>query len=312
MWVIAEAQQPVRVARIGVLSPADPASEPSLRFEAFRRELRERGWLEGQNIVIEWRSAEGRNDRLPDLAAELVRLKVDVIFAVNTPATQAAQHATSTVPIVFTGVANVTATRLVGSLARPGGNVTGVTTMSGELCGKRLELMKAVLPKVTRVAVLWNARNEGAAASFREIEVAGLQLALRIQNVGVSGPDEIQGALEAAARGRAGALVLIDDVVISSHRQQILELAAKSRLPVVSIYRDFADVGGLLAYGPSAPGMYQRAAYFIDKILKGAKPIDLPVEQPSEFELVINLRTAKALGLTMPPSLVRRADHVIQ
>jgi ABC-type uncharacterized transport system substrate-binding protein len=309
----AEAQQPVRVARIGVLSPGDPLSEPSPRFEAFRRELRERGWVEGQNIAIEWRFAEGKNDRLPDLAAELIRLKVNVIFAINTPATLAARNATRTVPVVFTGVgASPTTARLVGSLARPGGNITGVTTVSGEMSGKRLELMKEVLPTVTRVAVLWHAPNAGAAAILKDIEVASVRLGLHIQNVGVPGPKEIRSAFEAATRERAGALVLIDDMLISSHRGRILEFAGQTRLPVISIYSDFAEAGGLLAYGPKASDTYQRAAYFIDRILKGAKPADLPVEQSSTFELVINLKTAKALGLTIPPSLLQRADQVIE
>jgi putative ABC transport system substrate-binding protein len=313
MWVAAEAQQPGRVARIGVLSPGDPLSEPSARFEAFRQELRERGWVEGQNIAIEWRFAGGKNDRLPDLAAELIRLKVDVIFAINTPATQAARNAISTVPIVFTGVgASPTVTQLVDSLARPGGNITGITTVSGEMSGKRLELMKEVLPKVRRVAVLWHAPNAGAAAIFKDIEAAAVRLGLRIQNVGVPGPNEIRNAFDAATRERAGALVLIDDMLISSHRGRILELAGKNRLPVISIYSDFVEAGGLIAYGPKASDTYQRAAYFIDRILKGVKPGDLPVEQSSTFELVINLKAAKTLGLTVPPSPLLRADRLIE
>ncbi len=307
-----EGQQSARVARVGVLSPGDPLSEPSPRFEAFRRELRERGWVEGQNIAIEWRF-EGKNDRLPGLAADLIRLKIDVIFAINTPATQAAKNATRTVPVVFTGVgASPTTARLVGSLARPGGNITGVTTVSGEMSGKRLELMKAVLPTVTRVAVLWHAPNAGAAAILKDIEGASVPLGLHIQNVGVRGPNEIRSAFEAATRERAGALVLIDDMLISSHRGRILEFAGQTRLPVISIYSDFAEAGGLLAYGPKASDTYRRAAYFVDRILKGAKPADLPVEQSSTFELVINLKTAKALGLTIPQSLLQRADQVIE
>jgi ABC-type uncharacterized transport system substrate-binding protein len=312
VWAAAEAQQPVRLARIGVLSPGDPPSEASPRFEAFRRELRERGWVEGQNVAMEWRFAGGKNDRLRHLAAELIQLKVDVIFAINTPATLAARDVTSTVPIVFTGVgADPTANRLVGSLARPGANITGITTVSGEMSGKRLALMKEVLPTVTRIAVLWHAPNAGAAAILRQIEDAAGRLAFSLQNVGVPGPNEIPGALEAAIRERAGALVLIDDMLITSHRRRILELAGQHRLPVISIYGDFAEAGGLLAYGPKASDTYQRAAYFVDRILNGVKPGELPVEQSSTFELVINLKAAKALGLTIPPSLLLRADRVI-
>jgi ABC-type uncharacterized transport system substrate-binding protein len=307
------AEQAGRTMRIGVLSPGERSSEASPRFDAFRQELHQRGWVEGQNIAIEWRFAGGRAHRLPDLAAELIRLNVDVIFAINTPATLAARDATKTIPVVFTGVgASPTTARLVGSLARPGGHVTGVTTVSGEMSGKRLEFMKEVLPTVTRVAVLWHAPNAGAAAIFKDIEAASERLRLHVQNVGVSAPNEIPSAVEAARRERAGALVLIDDILISSHRRRILEFAEQKRLPVISIYSDFAEAGGLLAYGPKASDTYRRAAYFIDRILKGAKPADLPVEQSSTFELVINLKTAKALGLTIPSSLLQRADQVIE
>lgn len=261
---------------------------------------------------MEWRFAGGKNDRLRHLAAELIQLKVDVIFAINTPATLAARDVTSTVPIVFTGVgADPTANRLVGSLARPGANITGITTVSGEMSGKRLELMKEVLPGVARIAVLWHAPNAGAAAILRQIEDAAGRLAFSVQNVGVPGPNEIPGALEAATRDRASALVLIDDMLITSHRGRILELAGQHRLPVISIYSDFAEAGGLLAYGPKASDTYQRAAYFVDRILKGVKPGELPVEQSSTFELVINRKAAKALGLTVPRSLLLSADRVI-
>jgi putative tryptophan/tyrosine transport system substrate-binding protein len=313
VWAAAEAQQPVRFARIGVLSPGDPLSEASPRFEAFRGELRERGWVEGQNVAMEWRFAGGNNDRLSHLAAELIQLKVDVIFAINTPATLAARNVTSTIPIVFTGVgADPTANRLVGSLARPGANITGVTTVSGEMSGKRLQLMKEVLPTVTRIAVLWHAPNAGAAAILKQIEDAAGRLALSVHNVGVPGPNAIPGAVEAATRNRAGALVLIDDMLITSHRRRILDLAGQNRLAVISIYSDFAEAGGLLAYGPKASDTYQRAAYFVDRILKGVKPSELPVEQSSTFELVVNLKAAKALGVTVPPSLLLRSDRAIE
>jgi ABC-type uncharacterized transport system substrate-binding protein len=261
---------------------------------------------------VEWRFAGGKNDRLRHLAAELIQHKVDVIFAISTPATLAARDVTSTIPIVFTGVgANPTANRLVASLAQPGANITGITTVSGEMSGKRLELMKEALPAVARIAVLWHAPNAGAAAIVRQIEDAAGRLAFSVQDVGVPGPNEIPKALEAATRDGAGALVLIDDMLITSYRRRILELAGQHRLPVISIYSDFAEAGGLLAYGPKASDTYQRAAYFVDKILNGVKPGELPVEQSATFELVINRRAAKALGLTLPPSVLLRADRVI-
>jgi putative ABC transport system substrate-binding protein len=309
---VVEAQRAVTIARVGVLSPADPPSGPSSRFDALRRGLRERGWVERQNIAIEWRFAKGIPDRLPKLAAELARLKVDVILTINTPATQAAKSVTSTVPIVFNAIASTTAAQLVTSLAHPGGNLTGITTISAEMSGKRLELMKEALPRIKRAAVLWNARNEGAEANFRQADAVAARLGLQIQDVRVSGPNDLRGAFEAATKRRAEAILLIDDVLLSSYRASILELAQKHRLPVISIYRDFADAGGFVAYGPSAPDTYYRCAYFIDRILKGAKPADLPVEQPTKFELVINLKTAKALGLTIPPSVLLRADELIQ
>jgi putative ABC transport system substrate-binding protein len=246
------------------------------------------------------------------LAAELVRLKVDVIFTINTPATQAAKNATSTIPIVFNAIASTTATQLVSSLSHPGGNLTGITTISAKMSGKRLELMKEALPRIMRVAVLWDARNEGGAANLRQLEAESVLLGLRIQDVGVAGPNELRGAFEAATRGRAEAIVLVDDVLLSSHRASIVELARKHRLPVISIYGDFAEAGALISYGPNAPDTYRHCAYFIDKILKGAKPADLPVEQPVKFDLVVNRATAKALGLTIPPSLLLRADQIIE
>ena len=287
-------------------------SGPRPGFDAFRRGLRELGYIEGQNIDIEWRFAEGKDDRLPDLAAELVRLKVDVILTINTPATRAAKNATSTIPIVFTAVADSAAAKVVASLARPGGNLTGLTTLVAETSGKRLELLKEALPKVSRAAVLWNSSSEGAAFVFEALEAASRQLGVKLQDVGVRGPTEIERAFEAATKGSAGALLVIDDQVITSHRKRILDLAGKRRLPVVSLYRDFVEGGGLLSYGPSATDSFRRAAIYVDKILKGAKPADLPVEQPTKFELVINLKTAKALGLTIPQSVLGRADEVIQ
>ena len=307
----AQAQQGEKVWRLGVLSPGLSPCGPSVRFEAFRRGLRELGYIEGQNIAIEWRFAEGKDDQLPDLAAELVRLQVDVILTINTPATRAAKNATTTIPIVFTAVADSAAAKVVASLARPGGNLTGLTTLVAETSGKRLELLKEALPKVSRAPVLWNSSSEGAGFVFEALQAASRQLGVQLQDVGVRGPTEIERAFETATRGRAGALLVIDDQVITSHLRRILDLAGKRRLPVVSLYRDFVESGGFLSYGPSATDSFRRAAIYVDKILKGAKPADLPIEQPTKFELVINLRTAKVLGLTIPPSLLGRADEVI-
>ncbi len=306
----ADAQPPGKVYRIGVLSPGSLGPSPPI--EAFRQELRDLGYTEGRNMAIEWRFSGGRLDPLPDLAAELVRLKVDVIFAINTPAVQAAKNATGTIPIVMTRVSDPVRTGLVASLARPGGNITGLTQMSPELTGKRLELIKQALPRVSRVALLWNSANTGHTLQVRETGAASRQLGVRIQILGVQGPNELQSAFDAATRERAGALFVIDDLMISSHQTRILELAAKHRLPVISQFREFVEAGGLMAYGPNNDEMFRRAATYVDKILKGAKAADLPVEQPTRFELVVNLRTAKALGLTIPQSILIRADQVIQ
>src|SRR5713226_305631 len=305
---MAEAQQPKKVPRIGVLSPGFPGPSPLL--DAFRQGLRELGYVEGQNIAIEYRFAEAKLERLHDLAAELVRLKVDVILTINTPASQAAKNATKTIPIVFTYVADPAA--LVASLARPGGNITGLTTLAEELSGKRLELLNEALPGISRVAVLWNPASPTNTRVFRETESASRQLGMRLQPLEVRGPDELQNAFKVATRERAGALFVIEDLVMSSHRTRILDLAVKSRLPTASQYREFAEAGGLLSYGANLPDLFRRAATYVDKILKGRKPADLPVEQPMKFEFVINLNTAKQIGLTIPQSVLYRADKVIK
>ena len=306
----ANAQQAGKVPRLGILSPGSPGPSPLL--EAFRQGLRELGYVEARNIVIEWRFAEGRSDRLPDMAAELVRLKVDVIFAMNTPAGQAAKNATGMIPIVMTRVSDPVRIGLVASLAQPGGNVTGLTTISDELSGKRLELLKEALPPASRVALLWNSANTGHAITVNEMEAAAPQLGMQLKILGVRWPKEFQNAFTVATKWGASALMVIDDLMIASHQAQILDLAAKNKLPVISQFREFAEAGGLMAYGPNNDEMFRRAAVYVDKILKGAKPADLPVEQPTKFELVINLKTAKALGLTIPQSILVRADQVIQ
>ena len=304
----ADAQQGAKVPRIGFLSP----SAPSFPSEAFRRGLRDLGYVENQNIVIEYRWAEGQYDRLPDFAAELVRLKVDVIVAVVTQASLAAKNATRTIPIVMVGVSDPVGSGLVATLARPGANITGTSSMTAEVVGKSLELLKEAVPKVSRVAVLWNPANPVFQAQMlRETEVAARALGVQLQILEARGPDELERAFAAMTRERASALLVLGDPTFFLHRARIADLAAKSRLPAMYGFKEFVDAGGLMAYGAHLPDLFRRAATYVDKILKGAKPADLPVEQPTHFELVISLKTAKALGLTIPQSVLIRADQVI-
>src|SRR5216684_282907 len=309
----AEAQPREKVPRVGYLSPGSP-SEPfrRRRFEAFRQGLRELGYVEGQNIAIESRWAEGKYDRYSALAADLVRLKVDVIVAVGGRATQDAQQATRTIPIVMSVVIDPVGSGLVASLARPGGNITGLTIMASDLVGKQLELLKEVVPKVSRVALLSNPANPGSAPQLRQAEAAARALGVGLQLLEARGPQEIDSAFAAMTRERAGALLILPDAIFGNQRRQIAELAAKSRLPSLLGVGEYAEAGGLMTYSANNLDLERRAATFVDKILKGAKPADLPIEQPSKFELIINLKTAKALGLTIPQSLLRRADEVIQ
>jgi len=308
-----EAQQAASLPRIGFLAPAS-LSEPRIQryLQAFRQGLRELGYVEGLNIAIELRWAEGQYDRLPGLAAELVRLKVNVIVADGPPAIQAAKHATETIPIVMAAVADPVAAGFVASLARPGGNITGLSMMLPELVGKQLEMLKEVLPKVSRVALLGNPANPNYASLVRHAQDAARALGVRLQPLQARDPSEIDRAFAAMTIERAGAVILLVDSVLLNHRTRIGDHATRRRLPTVSGQSDSAEAGGLLAYGPSLSDSFRRAATYVDKILKGAKPADLPVEQPTTFELVINLKTAKALGLTIPQSLLLRADRVIQ
>ncbi len=304
------AQQAGKVARIGYLEHGSLTLNPPR--EAFRHQLRELGYVEGQNIVIEYRWAEGRAERLPDLAAELVSLKVDVIVAGGTPAPLAAKHATGTIPIVMAAAGDPVGSGLVASLAKPGGNVTGLSARSPELAGKRLQLLEEVVPGLSRVVVLWNAANPYAALVVRETEAAARMLAVQVQFLEVRGPDDFETALPAVMKGRPDALILVEDPLTFRYRMRVADFAVRNRLPATYGYKEFAEGGGLLTLGPNLADMYRRAALFVDKILKGAKPADLPVEQPTKFELVLNLKTAKALGLTIPPSLLQRADQVIE
>jgi putative ABC transport system substrate-binding protein len=301
-------QSPGKTARIGLLFFV---TSPSLD-EAFRQGLRELGYVEGQNIAIEYRSAEGKVERLPGLAAELVRLKVDVIVAASPPATEAAKRATSTIPIVFTVSGDPVAEGLVASLARPGGNITGLATISPALVGKQLEMLKGVVPKASRMAILQNPSNQGHPRAVRQAEDAARVLGVRLQVLKARTPSEIEAAFAAMRSQRADGVLVLRDAEFRAQRAQIVALAAKSRLPAVYGLREEAEAGGLMAYGASVPQLFRRAATYVDKILKGAKPADLPVEQPTKFELVINLKTAKALGLTIPSSLLGQAEEVIQ
>jgi putative tryptophan/tyrosine transport system substrate-binding protein len=306
----ADAQQLAKkVTRIGVLSPG---SLPLGPLEAFRQTLRELGYIDGQNITIEWRFAEGKNDRLPELAEDLVRLKVDVIFVINTQAAQAAKKAAGTIPIVFARVSDPTRTGLVASLSRPGGNITGLSNVADELGGKRLELLKETLPHVSQVAVLWNSGNPGVALIVKEMEFASPRLNVQLHSVGMREPKDFLSASETLRKGRFGALFVLDDLLVTSYKREIMDLSQENRMPVISLYAEFVDIGGLMAYGPSIPDMYRRAAMYVDKILKGVKPAELPVEQPTKFELVINLNTARQIGLTVPPQVLARADRVIK
>ena len=309
--IAAEAQQAAKVARIGYLSTTGAAS-PHLP-EAFRQGLRDLGYVEGRDVMIEYRDAEGKLERLRALAADLVALKVDVIVAPAYPGALAAKNATDTIPIIMVAVADPVQTGLIASLVRPGGNITGLALLAGpEMVGKLLELLKEAVPNLSRVAVLSNPANPMHVVRLREVAVAGRSLRVQLQILKAQGPEEFESAFAAMTRERAGALYVVGDPVLVRNRRRLAELAAKSRLPAVYELKDHADAGGLMAYGPNLLDMYRRAATYVDRILKGAKPGDLPIEQPAKFELVINLKTAKALGLTIPPSLLARADQLLE
>jgi putative ABC transport system substrate-binding protein len=307
----AGAQPTARITRIGYLAPS--LSTEALRLiEAFRQGLREHGYVEGQNIALELRSADGRADRFPALAAELVALKVDVIVAGATLAVLPAKQASTTIPIVFPVHTDPVGAGLVASLARPGGNVTGLSFSSEDLTGKRVQLLKEVVPGVSRIAVLWKSPNAAAMVQLKAVEVAAQALAVSVQVLEVRDAQGLEAAFQAATTDHSGGLLIIDDPFTFLLRKRIVELARESRLPAMYGPREFAVDGGLIAYGANLEDMFRRAATYVAKILQGAKPADLPVEQPTKFELVINLKTAKALALTIPQSLVTRADEVIQ
>ena len=308
---VAEAQQPTKIPRIGFLAASSPSTNPA-RIEAFRQGLRELGYVEGKNIVIEGRYAEGKADRLPGLAAELVRFKVDLIVTGASTSTRAAKAATSTIPIVMAQDTDPVRNGFVASLARPGGNITGLATLGPEISGKHLELLKEVIPRLSRVAVLGTSTTPAYAQYLKETERAAGALKVQLQYLNVLSSKDIETAFRAASKGRAEVVLVLGGPVINSYRTQVADLAAKSRLPAIYERAEFMDAGGLMFYGASITEMFRRAATYVDKILKGAKPADLPVEQPTKFELVINLRTARALGLTIPQTLLLRADQVIE
>jgi putative ABC transport system substrate-binding protein len=307
----AEAQQQAKVPRIGFLGAASP-SVISARVEALRQGLRDLGYVEGKNIVIEYRWAEGKFDRLPDLASELVRLKVDVIVTTGSTSTRSAKEATLTIPIVMAQDSDPIGTGLVASLARPGGNITGLSTLSPELSGKQLELLKEIVPRLSRVAVLGTSTRPGNAQALREVELAAGAFKVQVQYLDVLDVKDIETAFRAATKGRAGAVLVLQGAIFFSQRTQLADLAVKSRLPATHSAPEFVEDGGLMTYGVSISDLFRRAATYVDKILKGAKPADLPVEQPTKFELLINLKTAKQIGLTIPQSVLYRADNVIK
>jgi len=309
--VQAHAQQPTKIPPIGFLTTPS-LSANAARIEAFKQGLRELGYVEGKNIVIEWRSAEGKLDRVPALAAELVRLKVDVIVTGGPVSTRAAKEATVTIPIVMAIDSDPVGSGFVASLARPGGNITGLATLAPELSGKRLELLKEILPRISRVAVVGQSTYPGNTQALKEVELAASAFGMQLQYLDVLGSKDIETAFQAASKGRADAVLVLGGPVLFSQRTQIAQLAVKSRLPAISPTAEFMEVGGFMYYGANSLDMYRRAATYVDKILKGAKPADLPVEQPKKFDLIISLKAAKQIGLTIPPTVLARADKVMK
>ena len=312
---LATAAQPGgTVYRIGFLGNTPITKDPASQrfYHAFVQALREAGWVEGQNTIIERRYSDGHMERFPDLAAELARLNVDVIVTSSVPAARAAKRATTTIPIVAIGMSDPVGAGLVASLARPGGNITGSATLFPELAAKRLALFKETLPKSSRVAVLKNAANPGNLLIWKEVQVAGRALGVTVYAIDVPGPDDVEGGLGAMIKDRPQGLLVLDDPLFVPHRTSIVKFAAKHKLPAIYPFREYAEAGGLMAYSVNLLDLARHAATSVDKILRGAKPADLPIEQPTTFELVINLRTARALGLTIPQTVLQRADRIIQ
>jgi putative ABC transport system substrate-binding protein len=308
---LVEAQQPAKIPRIAFQTDA-PAATIAARIEGFRQGLRELGYVEGRNIIVEWRSAEGKPERRNDIAAELVRLKVDVIVSPGPTVTRALKEATSTIPIVMAQDTDPVGSGFVASLARPGGNITGLAALAPEMSGKQLELLKEIIPKLSRVAVIGNSTNPGDAQALRETVLAAGSFEVYLRYLDVLDPKDIEAAFRAAAKGRADALLVLGNPILNNQRKQVVELAVKHRLPATYTRPEFIEVGGLMYYGTNYNELFRRAATYVDKILKGAKPGDLPVEQPKKFELIFNLKAAKQIGLTIPPNMLARADRVIK
>ena len=308
---LAKAQQPKKVPRIGFLGNSTAALEANL-IEPFREGLRDLGYVEDRNILIEYRWAEGKYERFPALIAELIALKVDVIVTAGTPATQAVKKATTSVPLVMVAVGDPVGTGIIASLNRPGGNITGLTSISPELEGKRLELLREVIPKLSHIAVLWNPLNAFHVIENKEAQAAATVLRMKVLYLGVQAQEQFGNAFATILKERPGALLVLADRLFLHERTRIMDFAAQHRLPGIYAYLELVEAGGLMSYGPSYADMHRRAATYVDKILKGAKPADLPVERPMKFELVINLKAAKQIGLTIPPNVLARADRVIK
>jgi putative ABC transport system substrate-binding protein len=309
--LVAQAQQPGKVHRIGFLGNSTAALEANL-VGPFREGLRDLGYVEGRSVLIEYRWAEGKYERFPALISELLALKVDVIVTAGTPATLAVKKATTSVPLVMIAVGDPVGTGIVPSLSQPGGNVTGLTSISTEMDAKRLELLREVVPNVSHIAVLWNAASPLQVLAEKQVQAAARALRMKVLSLGVRTQEDIDGAFVAMVKERPDALLVLADRLLLHHRARIMDFAARQRLPGVHAYRELVEVGGLMSFGPSYADMHRRAAYFVDRILKGAKPGDLPVERPATFDLVINLKTANALGLTIPQSVLLRATEVIR
>jgi putative ABC transport system substrate-binding protein len=308
--VIAEAQ-PTKIPRIGYLTGNSPSTNAA-RIEAFRQGLRELGYVEGKNIIIEWRYAEGKADRLPALAAELVRVKIEVIVTTGPGPTRAAKEATTTIPIVMAQDPDPVGNGFVASLARPGGNITGLATLAPEISGKQLELLKETVSRLSRVAVLGTSTRPGNAQNLKETELAAGAFGAKLQYLDVLIPKDLETAFRAASKGRADGVLVLQTPLLTSHRTQVVDLAVKNRLPAIYATAEWVEDGGFMSYAASGTDLFRRSATYVDKILKGAKPADLPVEQPKKFELIINLKAAKQIGLTIPPNVLARADKVIK
>jgi len=305
----AQAQKQATIPRMGLLYLGAP---PNAILDGFMQGMRELGYIEGKNIIIEYRFAEGKEDRLPELATELVRLKVDAVFTAGTPAIYALKQATKTIPIVFFSTSDPIGTGVVASLAHPGGNITGISALASDLWPKRLELLKEISPKLSRVAMLWNKNNAGMALEARATQEVAGPLGVALQDRGIKDPNELEVVFAVMTKDRPDAFLALMDPVLNSQRTRILDFLAKNRLPAIFQSTDWVEAGGLMSYGPSYPELFRRLAIQMDKVLKGAKPADIPVEQPTKFELVINLNTAKQIGLTIPPDMLARADRVIR